>query len=78
MRKEIYTYKGEHFEIKTVSKADSFEESDLIVVLKHDGKLLNFYHSHYETVQDCQFQNNVDLENKLYEIAKSEIESGLL
>lgn len=46
MRKEIYTYKGEHFEIKTVSKADSFEESDLIVVLKHDGKLLNFYHSH--------------------------------
>ena len=38
--KELYLYKGINFEIKTISKANSVEDSDLIVVLKHSEKLL--------------------------------------
>ena len=40
MRKELYLYQGLNFEIKTISKANSVEDSDLIVVLRHSKKLL--------------------------------------
>lgn len=75
MRKELYVYQGLDFEIKTISKANSVEDSDLIVALKHNEKLLEFYHAHSETVADFKTQNNTELENRLYEIAKIEIES---
>lgn len=75
MRKELYPYQELDFEIKTISEANSFEDSDLIVVLKHNGQLLEFYHAHSETVADFQTQNKTELENKLYEIAKFEIAS---
>ena len=74
MRKEKYTYKERVFEIKTVSQANSFEDTDLIVILKYNGKLLEFYHADSETVGDYKFQKHEDLENCLYEIAKQEIE----
>ena len=73
MRKELYLYQGLNFEIKTISKANSVEDSDLIVVLKHSEKLLQFYHAHSEVVGDFKHQNKADLEDLLYGIAKSEI-----
>ncbi|QXR29308.1 hypothetical protein EGT69_014785 [Acinetobacter junii] len=75
MRKEPYLYKGLNFEIKTISEANPVEDRDLIVAIKYNGKLLEFYHADSETVVDFQIQNKTDLENRLYEIAKSEIES---
>jgi len=45
MRKELYQYQGLNFEIKTISEANSVEDSDLIFILKHSGKLLEFYHA---------------------------------
>lgn len=45
MRKELYLYQGLNFEIKTISEANSVEDSDLIFILKHSGKLLEFYHA---------------------------------
>ena len=70
MRKESYLYKGLNFEIRTIS-----EESDLVVAVKFNGSLLEFYHADSETVADFKTQNKTELENKLYEIAKIEIAS---
>lgn len=75
MRKELYAYQELNFEIKTISEANSFEDRHLIVAIKYNGELLEFYHAHSETVADCKTQNKTELENRLYEIAKSEIES---
>ena len=75
MRKELYAYQELNFEIKTISEANSFEDRDLIVAIKYNGELLEFYHAHSETVADFKTQNKTELENRLYEIAKSEIES---
>mgnify|MGYP003617982139 CR=1 FL=1 len=75
MRKELYVYKELNFEIKTISESNSFENRDLIVAIKYNGELLEFYHAHSETVTDFKTQNKTELENRLYEIAKSEIES---
>ncbi len=75
MRKEPYLYKGLNFEIKTISEANPVEDRDLIVAIKYNGKLLEFYHADSETVVDFQIQNKTELENKLYEIAKLEIAS---
>ena len=73
MRKELYLYQGLNFEIKTISEANFVEDSDLIVVLRHSKKLLQFYHAHSEDVGDFKHQNKADLEDLLYGIAKSEI-----
>lgn len=75
MRKELYEYQDLNFEIKTISEADFLEDKDLVVVIKYNGKLLEFYHAHSETVADFKTQNKTELETRLYEIAKSEIES---
>lgn len=75
MKKELFVHQGVKFEIKTVSEANSFEDRDLIVAIKYNGELLEFYHAHSETFADFKTQNNTELENRLYEIAKSEIES---
>ena len=75
MRKEPYLYKGLNFEIKTISEANHIEDRDLVVAIKYNGKLLEFYHADSETVVDFQSQNKAELENKLYEIAKLEIAS---
>ena len=75
MRKELYLYQGQNFEIKTISEANSVENSDLIVILKHSEKLLEFYHAHSEVVGYFKHQNKADLEDLLYDIAKSEIKS---
>ncbi|UVA99706.1 hypothetical protein [Acinetobacter lwoffii] len=75
MRKELYPYRGLNFEIKTISAADSIEDNDLIVAIKYNGKLLKFYHASSETVADFKTQNKTELENRLYEIAKMEVES---
>ena len=75
MRKELYAYQELNFEIKTISEANSFEDRHLIVAIKYNGKLLEFYHADSETVVDFQSQNKAELENKLYEIAKLEIAS---
>lgn len=75
MRKELYTYKGLNFEIKTISEANSFEDRNLIIAVKYKEKLLEFYHAHSETVVDFKSQNSAELENRLYEIAKIEIAS---
>ena len=75
MRKELYAYQELNFEIKTISEANSFEDRDLIVAIKYNEELLEFYHAHSETVADFKTQNKIELENRLYEIAKSEIES---
>lgn len=75
MRKEKHKYRGLNFEIKTISEADFLEDKDLVVVIKYNGKLLEFYHAHSETVADFKTQNKTELETRLYEIAKSEIES---
>jgi len=72
MRKEPYLYNGLNFEIKTISEANPVEDRDLIVAIKYNGKLLEFYHADSETVVDFQIQNKTELENKLYEIAKLE------
>lgn len=75
MKKELFVHQGLKFEIKTVSEANSFEDRDLIVAIKYNEELLEFYHAHSETVADFKTQNKTALENRLYEIAKSEIES---
>ena len=75
MRKELYAYQELNFEIKTISEANSFEDRDLIVAIKYNEELLEFYHAHSETVADFLTQNKIELENRLYEITKSEIES---
>lgn len=75
MRKELYAYQELNFEIKTISEANSFEDRDLIVPIKYNEELLEFYHAHSETVADFKTQNKTELESRLYEIAKSEIES---
>ena len=75
MRKELYAYQELNFEIKTISEANSFEDRHLIVAIKYNGELLEFYHAHSETVADFKTQNKIELENRLYEITKSEIES---
>ncbi|MEE9903565.1 MAG: hypothetical protein PBU42_14405 [Acinetobacter haemolyticus] len=75
MRKELYEYQDLNFEIKTISEFDFLEDKDLVVVIKYNGKLLEFYHAHSETVTDFKTQNKTELETRLYEIAKSEIES---
>lgn len=75
MRKELYAYQELNFEIKTISEANSFEDRDLIVAIKYNEELLEFYHAHSETAAYFKTQNKIELENKLYEIAKSEIES---
>lgn len=75
MRKETFVYQELDFGIKTISEANSFEESDLIVALKYNGQLLEFYHAHSETVADFKYQNKTELEDHLYEIVKSEIKS---
>lgn len=75
MRKELYAYQELNFEIKTISEANSFENRDLIVAIKYNEELLEFYHAHSETVADFKTQNKIELENRLYEITKSEIES---
>ena len=75
MRKESYLHKGLNFEIKTISEDNPVENRDLIVAIKYNGKLLEFYHADAETVVDFQIQNKTELENKLYEIAKLEIAS---
>ena len=75
MRKESYLHKGLNFEIKTISEDNPVENRDLVVAIKYNGKLLEFYHADSETVVDFQSQNKAELENKLYEIAKLEIAS---
>ncbi|WP_445404250.1 hypothetical protein [Acinetobacter vivianii] len=75
MRKESYEYQGLNFEIKTISEANTFEDTDLVVAIKFNGELLEFYHAYSETVGDFKTQNNIELETTLYGIAKSEIES---
>ena len=75
MRKELYAYQELNFEIKTISEANSFEDRDLIVAIKYNEELLEFYHTHSETVADFKTQNKIELEKRLYEITKSEIES---
>ena len=75
MRKELYAYHELNFEIKTISEANSFEDRDLIVAIKYNEELLEFYHAHSETVADFKTQNKIELEKRLYEITKSEIES---
>ncbi len=75
MRKELYTYKGLSFEIKTISEDNPVENRDLVVAIKYNGKLLEFYHASSETVADFKTQNKTELENRLYEIAKMEVES---
>ena len=75
MRKELYAYQELNFEIKTISEANSFEDRDLIVAIKYNEEFLEFYHAHSETVADFKTQNKIELENRLYEITKSEIES---
>ena len=75
MRKEPYLYKGLNFEIKTISEANPVEDRDLIVAIKYNGKLLEFYHADSETVVDFQIQNKTELEDHLYNIAKSEVKS---
>lgn len=75
MRKELYTYKGLNFEIKTISEDNPVENRDLVVAIKYNGKLLEFYHASSETVADFKTQNKTELENRLYEIAKMEVES---
>ncbi|QQN87832.1 hypothetical protein IAQ69_13465 [Acinetobacter variabilis] len=75
MRKESYTYKGLNFEIKTISEDNPVENRDLVVAIKYNGKLLEFYHASSETVADFKTQNKTELENRLYEIAKMEVES---
>lgn len=73
MRKELYVYQGLDFEIKTISEANSVE--GLIVAIKYNSEFLEFYHAHSETVADFKTENNTELENRLFEIAKIEIES---
>lgn len=75
MRKELYAYKELNFEIKTISEAKSFENRDLNVAIKYNEELLEFYYAPSETVTDFKTQHKIELENRLYEIAKSEIES---
>ncbi|ENW22494.1 hypothetical protein [Acinetobacter haemolyticus] len=75
MRNEFYKHQELNFEIKTISEADSFEYTDLVVAIKFNGELLEFYYAHSETVGDFKTQNNIELEATLYRIAKSEIES---
>lgn len=41
--------------------------------LKYEGE---FYHADYVTVDDFRDRNKTELEDRLYEIAKSEIESN--
>ena len=68
MRKELYAYHELNFEIKTISEANSFEDRDLIVAIKYNEELLEFYHAHSETVADFKTQNKTELEHILYEI----------
>ena len=77
MRKELYPYKGLHFEIKTISEANPVEDRDLIVAIKFNSELLEFYHAHSEAVMDFKHQNEAELEDHLYNLAKSEIKSKL-
>lgn len=75
MRKEEYKYQGLTFQIKTIMEENVLENLDLIVVIKYKHRLLEFYHAHHETVVDFNVQNRIELEDKLYEIAKTEIKS---
>ena len=75
MKKELFVHQGLKFEIKTVSEANSFKDRHLIVAIKYNEELLEFYHAHSETVADFKTQNKTELEDRLFEIAKSEIES---
>ncbi len=75
MRKESYLHKGLNFEIKTISEDNPVENRDLVVAIKYNGKLLEFYHADSETVVDFQIQNKTELEDHLYNIAKSEVKS---
>ena len=75
MRTELYSCQGLDFEIKTISEANFIDDSDLVVAIKFNGRLLEFYHAHSETVADFKVQNKTELESKLYEIAKLEIAS---
>jgi len=77
MKKELFVHRGLKFEIKTVSEANSFEDKDLIVAIKYNGELLEFYHAHSEIVTDFKTQNKTELKDRLFEMAKSEIESRL-
>ncbi|MDC4509347.1 hypothetical protein NQ787_17690 [Acinetobacter baumannii] len=74
MKKETYSYNGLNFEIETISQENSLEDTDLIVVLKYDGEILETYDVHHETAADFKCQNKDDLKHKLYGIAKKEIE----
>ncbi|MNE13439.1 hypothetical protein D3C80_1062720 [compost metagenome] len=73
MRKEIINCQGCMFEIKIVPEA-----TDLIVVLKYENRLLEFYHAHHKVIDVYYRQNQTMLEDRLYEIAKSEIESKFI
>ncbi|WP_017394911.1 hypothetical protein [Acinetobacter haemolyticus] len=75
MGREFYEYRGLNFEIKTISEANWLEDKDLVVAIKYNGELLEFYHAHSETVANFKTQNKTELEARLYEIAKCEIES---
>ncbi|RPE29906.1 hypothetical protein EC846_2488 [Acinetobacter sp. BIGb0102] len=75
VRKELYEYQDLIFKIKTISEANAFEDTDLVVAIKFKEELLEFYHAHSETVTDFRTQNGIELEDTLYRIAKSEIES---
>ena len=72
---EIFVHNGAKFEIKTISEANLVDNIDLIVAIKFNGKLLGFYHSHSEAVMEFKYQNKAELEDCLYDIAKSEIKS---
>ena len=72
---EIFVHNGAKFEIKTISEANLIDNIDLIVAIKFNGKLLGFYHSHSEAVMEFKYQNKAELEDSLYDIAKSEIKS---
>ncbi|MDA0696578.1 MAG: hypothetical protein O2793_09195, partial [Proteobacteria bacterium] len=61
MRKESYVYQDLDFEIKTISEANTFEDTDLVIAIKFNGELLEFYHAHSETVTDFRTQKAIEL-----------------
>ena len=59
---EIFVHNGAKFEIKTISEANLVDNIDLILAIKFNGKLLEFYHAHSEAVMEFKYQNKVELE----------------
>lgn len=59
---EIFVHNGAKFEIKTISEANLVDNIDLILAIKFNGKLLEFYHAHSEAVMESKYQNKAELE----------------